>query len=61
MCCMACTAPDATKTVTLFTANDYPKLKSKESKQSKIWLKIIITIKIKIVTNIKVGISKFLK
>ena len=42
-------------------ANDYPKLKSKESKQSKIWLKIIITIKIKIVTNIKVGISKFLK
>ena len=57
---MACTAPVTTKTATLYTAND-PQYRSKEAKQSKIWLKLILIISINIMTTTKVGIGKSLK
>ena len=42
---MACMAPGATKTATPYTAND-SQLRSKEAKQIKIWLKLILIINI---------------
>ena len=57
---MACTASDPTKIATRYSANDLQQ-RSKEAKQSKIWLKLILIINNKIVTAIKVGISKSLK
>ena len=60
MCFMACTAPDPTKISTRYSAN-YSQQRSKEAKQSKIWLKLILIISNKIVTTIKFGISKSLK
>ena len=59
MCCMTCTAPDATKNATLCTVND-PQCQSKEAKLTKIWLKKIIQIQIKILTSWNKQVSKMM-